>query len=157
MARTVYAPDTYIQTEPVSVFLAGSIEMGKATDWQTDVVNRLSSHYCLFLNPRRRDWDSSWKQSIDNPEFRKQVEWELKGLDDADIIAMYFASGTMSPISILEFGRHLDSKKMIVYCPDDFWRKGNIDVTAARHSVPVYNNYEDFLNALSYEIYRRNG
>lgn len=51
-----------------TVFLAGSIEMGKAIDWQKEIGDEFenSDDVCI-LNPRRDDWDSSWEQSIDNP------------------------------------------------------------------------------------------
>ncbi len=55
------------------IFLAGSIEMGKAIDWQSEVVNALADTDLTLLNPRRADWDSSWVQSIDNAQFREQV------------------------------------------------------------------------------------
>lgn len=41
------------------VFLAGSIEMGQAEQWQERVVHALSDAGDLvILNPRRDDWDS---------------------------------------------------------------------------------------------------
>ncbi len=45
------------------VFLAGSIEMGKAEQWQERIVAALSGAGDLvILNPRRDDWDDSWEQ-----------------------------------------------------------------------------------------------
>ena len=41
------------------VFLAGSIEMGAAEDWQTRLVASLDG--VVALNPRRAAWDSSWR------------------------------------------------------------------------------------------------
>ena len=46
------------------------------------------------------------EQEADEPEFRRQVEWELGALESADVIVMYFAPGTQSPISLLEMGLH---------------------------------------------------
>ena len=67
----------------VSVFLAGSIEMGTAEDWQSSIAARLGDMDIVILNPRRDDWDATWRQSVDDPQFRGQVEWELDGLDRA--------------------------------------------------------------------------
>src|SRR5262245_28107910 len=64
-----------------SVFLAGSIEMGAAEDWQAIVQRGLDDLEVLVLNPRRDDWNASWVQSISDPRFREQVEWELSGLE----------------------------------------------------------------------------
>lgn len=64
-----------------SVFLAGSIEMGSADNWQSAMASALADQDGAVLNPRRDEWDPSWRQSIQEPEFREQVEWELDGLD----------------------------------------------------------------------------
>lgn len=133
---------------PKSVFLAGSIELGKAADWQTkvtkhlkDEVGRYKENYYIF-NPRRDDWDSSWEQSIDNPQFNEQVNWELTALDCAKKILMYFDPATKSPISLLELGIYATSKKMIVCCPNGFWRKGNVDVVCRRYDIPLYSEFD---------------
>lgn len=120
-----------------SVFLAGSIEMGVAIDWQAALAQAWQGKDILILNPRRSDWDSSWKQTIDHPQFREQVEWELDALDAADVIVMYFAPDTKSPITLLELGVHAakNPQKLVVCCPEGFWRKGNVDIVCMRYGV----------------------
>ncbi|MGL4424391.1 MAG: nucleoside 2-deoxyribosyltransferase domain-containing protein, partial [Gemmataceae bacterium] len=86
------------------VFLAGSIEMGRAEDWQSLVEQALADLPIVILNPRRDAWDASWEQSIQNPLFREQVEWELAGLERATVVGMYFAPSTQAPITLLELG-----------------------------------------------------
>ena len=88
------------------VFLAGSIEMGAAEDWQDRIAREMQDLDVTFLNPRRDNWDSSWTQSIDNPQFRQQVEWELDALERCDIIACYIDPTTKSPITLMEIGLH---------------------------------------------------
>ena len=122
------------------VFLAGSIEMGAAEDWQTKVVKAVEEHDGVILNPRRDDWDSSWEQSIKNPQFKEQVEWELYGLDIATLVFMYFDPNTKSPISLLELGLCARDKKMCVVCPTGFWRKGNVDIVCAKENIPVFED-----------------
>jgi len=134
----IKAPENYqSHLRLPSVFLAGSIEMGVAVDWQAEVSAALSSLDVLVLNPRRAAWDASWEQSIDNPVFREQVEWELDALDAADVVLMYFAPNTKSPITLLEMGIHAakNPEKMIVCCPAGFWRKGNVDIVCRRYGV----------------------
>lgn len=126
-----------------SIFLAGSIEMGKAEDWQTYIGNNLAHLDIVILNPRREHWDSSWEQSIDNPMFKEQVDWELDALERADIIFFYFAPNTKSPISLLELGLFANSQKAIVCCPDGFWRKGNVDIVCQRHDIRQVDNIEE--------------
>lgn len=135
-----------------SVFLAGSIEMGKAVDWQTDIVSRFPDGV-TFLNPRRDDWDSSWVQKIDNPQFNEQVTWELDNLAAADIIFLYFAPGTQSPISLLELGLFAkENKNMIVCCPEGFWRKGNVDIVCKRYGIIVHDYIDTAILALQAEL-----
>ncbi len=80
---------------PKKVFLAGSIEMGNATNWQKEIEDHLADEEGIILNPRRDEWDESWEQSIKNKQFRQQVEWELYGLDNASVIVMYFEPNTL--------------------------------------------------------------
>ena len=121
----VYTPPMNISKrnfELKSIFLAGSIENGKAIDWQSDMVSFIGTSANIF-NPRRLDWDSTWVQSFENPNFFQQVNWELDALEKSDIIIMHFDSKTLSPISLLELGIFAKSGKLHVSCPDGFWRK----------------------------------
>jgi len=126
------------------VFLAGSIEMGQAEQWQEQFVNAMSDLSDLVIfNPRRDDWDSSWRQRADDPQFFEQVNWELDMLDAADIVVMYLAPGTRSPVSLLELGLCARSGKLLVCCPTGFWRRGNVEVVCLRHQIPLYDTLED--------------
>lgn len=144
----VFPPDPVKPTSRICVFLAGSIDMGKAVDWQTDLAGKLDDTGALFLNPRRVDWDSSWEQNIRNDQFREQVEWELDGLDRADIVALYFDPKGQAPISLLELGLHAQEGKVVVYCPKGYWRKGNVEVVCKRFGIPLYGDYPKFVDAL---------
>jgi len=132
----------------ISIFLAGSIEMGVAEDWQSKIEEELKDYNVIIFNPRRDNWDSSWEQSIHNPQFREQVEWELDHLDKSDIILMYFDENTKSPISLLELGLYAASGKMILYCPEGFWRKGNVDIVATRYGVRQVHSMTELLVAV---------
>jgi hypothetical protein len=140
---TIYAPERdYSGTEgQPTVFLAGSIENGTAEKWQ-DKMNDLDA---VIFNPRRPDWDSSWKNEKENAQFYDQVTWELDHLEKADIIAMYFDPNTQSPISLLELGLYASSKKLVVCCPKEFWRSGNVEITCNRYNVPFFNQKESWL------------
>ena len=140
-AEVTYAPDK-INTELPTVFLAGSIEMGKAKDWQKTLEKLLKDFQVMLLNPRREDWDSSWEQTIENDQFREQVEWELDSLEKADLIVLYLDPETQSPISLLELGLHARSGKLIVCCPEGFYRKGNVDIVCNKYKVPMVDSLE---------------
>ena len=134
------------------VFLAGSIEMGVATNWQTKVEDALKDTSYTILNPRRDDWDSSWVQEITNKQFNEQVTWELDGLDDADIIAVYFDPVTKSPVTLMELGLYAQSGKLLVCCPKPFWRKGNVDIVCERYRIEQVDTLDEIItNLLKYE------
>lgn len=120
--------------ESATVFLAGSIEMGVAERWQDKVIELFRAETetgIVLLNPRRKDWDNSWEQSIDNEIFREQVEWELDAILSADAVLFYFDPKTKSPISLLELGlvaARSHYHTIIVVCPEGFYRKGNVDI-----------------------------
>lgn len=128
-----------------SVFLAGSIEMGVAENWQERLSKEFKSHNWDVFNPRRDEWDLSWEQKFENPQFYQQVSWELNGLEQADLIIMYFNPSTKSPISLLELGLYARSGKMRVVCPDGFWRKGNVDIVCHHYNIPLYDNIDILL------------
>lgn len=128
-----------------TVFLAGSIEMGKAVEWQQKLIDALPDEPYIWYNPRRDDWDSSWKQDISDPQFKGQVLWELKALEQADVIVMYFDPKTDSPISLLELGLHAKDNKMIVHCPKGFWKKGNVDVVCEKYNIRQVDSFEELI------------
>jgi hypothetical protein len=146
----IYKPPTKILDLDFdkTIFLAGSIEEGKADDWQKKLETALKDDEGTILNPRRDDWDSSWIQSKDNKEFRNQVEWELFGLEHCTIIVMFFQPGTKSPISLLELGLHAKSEKLIVCCPKGYMKKGNVDVTCDYYEVPVVETFEKLIESI---------
>lgn len=126
------------------VFLAGSIEMGKAKDWQKEMEDFFEKEGWGTFNPRRKDWDSSWEQSIEDPQFYQQVSWELDGLEKADMVLLYLEPDTKSPISLLELGKFSIPGKTFVVCPDGFWRKGNVDIFCVKYNIPVFESLEKF-------------
>ena len=152
--KQVKAPNSYVKTQ-LTIFLAGSIEMGLAEDWQPVISEILKDEEVLILNPRRDDWDSSWEQKISHPQFREQVEWELNALDSSDIIVMYFDPKTKSPVSLLELGIHANSGKLLVCCPEGFWRKGNVDIVCQRFGIKQVDSLDELAKSLKLKIQTR--
>ncbi len=132
------------------LFLAGSIEMGIAEPWQTQVEQALRHTNWTILNPRRDHWDASWKQEMSDERFVEQVEWELDCLSMANKILMYFDPATKSPITLLELGLYAcnGEEKLIVCCPQGFWRRGNVEIVCRKYGVPFFDNLQDGLGKL---------
>jgi len=122
--------------------------MGVAEPWQSEVEVLLKDFSGTIYNPRRDNWDSSWEQSITNDPFYEQVRWELQAMEDADIIGMYFDPNTKSPITLVELGLYAKSGKLIVCCPEGFYRKGNVDIVCQQFSVRTCDTKTEFLDEL---------
>ncbi len=142
------------------VFLGGSIEMGKAKDWQSLLAQALqqSAPDVYVANPRRQDWDSLWEQRISNPHFNEQVTWELDHIERADLVVFYFQPGTQSPITLLELGKRLEhpraSENTVVCCPEGFWRLGNVEIVCARAGIPLLKSLDELTRAVVTWTYR---
>ena len=150
--KEIKAPNTIENIKGKTIFLAGSIEQDKASLWQDKVVEELRDVEGVILNPRRAEWDTSWKQEIENKVFRNQVDWELDALEIADIIIMYFDEHTKSPITLLELGLFANSDKLIVCCGKNFWRKGNVDIVCDRNEIEQVNSLEELITRAKEKI-----
>lgn len=136
-----------------SLFLAGSIEMGIAEDWQETIITELEQFKNGYiLNPRRDNWDSTWQQVKENPQFSEQVNWELEALEKSSMVVFYFSPETKSPVSMLELGLFAQSKKIVVCCPNGFWRKGNIDIVCQRYNIKQVNTINELIKEIKLKI-----
>lgn len=131
-----------------TVFLGGSIEMGKAGRWQDKLISYFKDDPVTFWNPRRDDWDETWEQDpTPGTEFHGQVMWELDAQDEADILVYYFDPETKAPITLLELGAYKD-ENVVVACPDGYFRKGNVEIFCRKHNIPVLNSLNELVKVL---------
>lgn len=144
----IKSPNPIVVSE-YSIFLGGTIDNGDSINWQQDFKNHLETH-CLelkdkitLLNPRRDDWDSSWVQHIDNPQFNEQVMWELEAMEKAHTRIFVFLPDSKSPITLLELGLNVN-KNCMVYCPYEYFRSGNVHIICREHLIPCFTDWEIF-------------
>ena len=148
----VIKPPVWSNFATPSIFLAGSIEMNAAENWQEKVEKELSDFPIEIYNPRRDDWDSSWTQDISDPTFYEQVTWELDHLEGARLILLYLDPNTKSPISLLELGLFSSSERLVVCCPDGFWRKGNVQIVCERYDIPLFDTYDEWIEEVKNRV-----
>ena len=133
------------------VFLGGSIEMGAAEPWQERVVAGLKDLDIVLLNPRRADWDSTWEQRAHDANFSEQVNWELDALEAANWIIFYFDPNTKSPITLMELGLMAKPRaRVLVCCPDGFWRKGNVEIVCQRKGIEMVDTIDEMIEAIAH-------
>lgn len=146
--KTYKAPERISETEGKLIFLAGTIDMGHSVNWQQETEKFFAGKNCTILNPRRDDWDETWQQKADNKQFAEQVNWELDAMEKADIIVMNFLPGSQSPVSLLELGLFAASGKLVVCCPDDYWRRGNVEIVCRKYGIPFFENIHHLLSSI---------
>ncbi|KAF3031186.1 hypothetical protein E8E12_000965 [Didymella heteroderae] len=131
-----------------SIFLAGSIEMGKAVQWQRQMAAELQDLPVTVCDPRRGHWDPRVTQLAGDPAFKTQVVWELSALEKADIICFFLDANTISPVAMMEFGLWASSGRVIVCCDSRFWRAGNVHLVCERYNVPYVEKFDDLKDAI---------
>lgn len=164
----IIRPDSPDQKVPpsITVFLAGTIDNGAVEPWAHRVAAAFKKDDVTFFDPRRDNWDAKLENRAHVPEFRYQVEWELARLEACDIPFFNFVGGSVSPITLQELGymiatrncinadHFLESEPPIVVCPDDFWRKGNVEIMCERAGLEVFNTLEEGIAELGDAIAR---
>ncbi|TVY33136.1 hypothetical protein LSUB1_G007304 [Lachnellula subtilissima] len=101
----------------------------------------------LAINPQHfpltpPDWDASWQENCSDARFVTQVNWELDGLERADIVVVYFAPEAKAPITLLELGLVLGKgKRVVVCCEEGFWKRGNVELLCGRMGGAVYGKF----------------
>ncbi|AXQ69837.1 hypothetical protein HOU03_gp431 [Caulobacter phage CcrSC] len=138
-----YDPRVVTQPERLKVFLAGSIDMGKAVEWQTYLTDLLSDLPITVFNPRRPDFDTALVQDISCEPFVEQVTWEIDHLDAADIVVFYFDPAGKAPVTLLELGLTCRTKTCLIVCPEGYWRRGNVQVVAKRYGLEMLDHLHE--------------
>jgi hypothetical protein len=154
-------PETHVKynTDYWRVFLGGTIEMGNSRDWQKEFVDKVNNHVfsskqknetsIAILNPRRDNWDSSWKQTIKNKKFKEQVDWEMDMLTCSDIVVFNILPDSKSPVTMLEIGYMAglsNDAKVFICCPDGFYRKGNIEIVCERSGFKLFDDEDEMFD-----------
>ena len=149
----VKAPNLINDASKVKIFLSGAIDMGLADFWQTEVGKFLDDKFkdsVVIYDPRRPDWDDTWKQDVSDKNFSEQVNWELTHIDRSDIVLVYFTKDSKAPITFLELGHIATAKphNVFVYCPEGFYRKGNVDIFCQRYGIFNTPDLNTFYNTI---------
>ena len=137
----------YLNSKAIKVFLAGSTKLNLIENWRNVFEDSLKNLDIIVFDPLRKDWDDSWKENIKNIQFREQVEWELEAQELADIVVMHFEPNALAPITLMEFGLNVRPKaigysRLIVHCPKEFWKKGNVDIVCEKYGIKHVENLD---------------
>ena len=135
------------------IFLAGSIDMGKAEMWQPEIEEALKDDDVVIFNPRRLDFDATQPYIPENPYMSGQIKWELIHLDRANICVFYFDPNGKAPITLYEMGRVSLRVKCglatgIVYCPEGYWKRTNVIINAEFDGFIIVESKKELIDTL---------
>lgn len=136
-AQIVRALNRPTITGKKSIFLAGTTTPTDGPDWRETLINAISHLPVTIFDPTRPDWNSSWKEDIEFPKFRDQVEWELDMQERSDVVVIYFGPNTKAPISLLELGLVARSGKAIIGYHKEYEKRGNLQMVAYKFGIKI--------------------
>lgn len=145
---TIHFPPGYPELTRPSLVLFGTIETDPTDNWASNLSTTLLDLPIQILNPRRDDWDSTWREEVSFTPFRENVEWEMSHAEKAGLIVFCFKAGSLCPISLLELGMHASrfGQHTIVCCEEGFYKRGNVEIVCAKFGVPFMKTTEELEN-----------
>lgn len=131
--RYIEAPNSFNKKiEDDVIFLAGGIS--GCGDWQAAAALAiLDSTAFTVVNPRRSNYDMT-----DPLQSKVQIMWEHRFLDRADKLLFWFPKTSLCPITLLEYGKWMCKKAMVVGCEPGYARQLDIEIqTELEHGKPI--------------------
>ncbi|KAI5460448.1 hypothetical protein BGZ63DRAFT_387257 [Mariannaea sp. PMI_226] len=147
-AKIVRAPQPPGQFKWPSIFLAGTISAPGEPDWREDVSKALAYQPLVIFNPKRDDWDSTWKESLSDSRWAEQIQWELDMQDQATIVAVFFDATTDAPTSLSEMGLAARAGKLIACALDGYSKRGYVEAVCRQYKATFVTTEEDFKMAV---------
>lgn len=157
VAQIVRAPDRPAFQHITRLFLAGTTpvkhdeDSQQVVDWRTLVCKAVCDLPVTIFDPLRPDWDSSWVEDMDCPNFHQQVDWELSMQEQSSLIAFFFDTGRDGHISLMELGLCAgrgSQQQAIVGCPPGYVKRGNVQVVCARYGIHLVDSAEALAEAV---------
>lgn len=131
-----------------SVFLAGTTSPTNEPDWRQTLAEALSELPVVIYNPKRDDWDSTWREDFSDARWVEQVNWELEMQDEADVVVVFFHGVSPAPISLLELGLCVRSGRAIVCALDGYSKRGNVEAVCRRYGAKFVSSEQDLKDAV---------
>jgi hypothetical protein len=126
-----------IRTDKKLLFLAGSIDLELPGNWRKSLADQLANHFDFF-DPTVTD-----HKTLTTAEWEEHIHWELAAMEKADLILMNLLPSAKSPISLVELGLHSTGSKLIVVCPDSFYKKHYLTILCHRYSTPLFDTTKE--------------
>ena len=145
MQAIVHFPPVYPELTRPSLVLFGTIEKDPTNNWASNLSTALLDLPIQILNPRRDDWDSTWREEVSFTPFRENVEWEMSHAEKVTLLVFCFKAGSLCPITLLELGMHAArfGDHTVVCCEEGFYKRRNVEIACSRFGVPFMKTTEE--------------
>jgi hypothetical protein len=124
------------------IFLAGSIDSKVSDNWRSQVItsNYNQNH---FFDPTNKNYEH-----LNSIDMKAHIQWELDALAMSDKIILQFLPDALSPISLVELGLYVSSKKLIVVCPKEFYKSRYVHTLCENYNTPIFSKMKTALTQL---------
>lgn len=140
---------TYTANNPIKakeahkdyVFLAGSIDLNLDGNWRQEVTDQVGDKV-HFIDPTISGHDA-----MDDLQMENHINWELDMLNLADKVFLNFLPESKSPISLIELGMYARTSKLIVVCPNAFFKSRYIKTLCKKYKIPLFTTVDTAIRA----------
>jgi len=122
-----------LNDDKMLLFLAGSIDLELPGNWRKSVTSALEDYF-NFFDPTTLKYNS-----MKDAEWEEHIKWELEAMKSSDLVLINFLENSASPISLVELGLNTMNNKLIVVCPDNFYKRKYIQVLCEYYSTPIFS------------------
>lgn len=141
-AQIIQAPSRPARIHRRSIFLAGTTTATGEADWREQISYTLADQPVTIFNPKRDDWDSSWREDSSDARWVEQIQWELDMQSQADIIVVLFHGITAAPISLAEMGMASQTGKLIACALDGYSKQGYVEAVCKKFDASFITTEE---------------
>ena len=122
-------------TKQKFIFLAGSIDNSK-NNWRNYQMKKFK--YYSYFDPTNYNFSS-----LNNQEMINHINWEFTAMEKADIILLNLLPNSLSPISLVELGLYVSSKKIIIVCPKEFYKSTYVYALCKKYNSIIFEKLEE--------------
>lgn len=157
MIEIAQAPNKKVIDYGIKIFIAGGIS--NCPNWQDELVKKI-------IYDKRIKNDKDVKIVLFNPRCKEipdedtQITWEFDRLKTADIVSFWFSEGSLNPITLFEYGSHLNSnKELVVGCHPNYERRNNVilQTKLLKPNQIVNEDFDSFYETLVEKIIEKIG
>ena len=102
------------------------------------------------------DWDTfEFKSEEDELEYNSKISKDLGILSDSDVILVYFKENLNNRFSLFILGYFRNNDNVIVFCPEEFAKKGIVRIICSQNNIPIFDSIEGTMGGIFSKVNQR--